>query len=108
MKKIFVLMLLSPFLHGCTGFALFDINTRDVKGQDVDLVVAKIKSRGFSCGLEYQGKTTLGKVSPYGSIDCGAKGGALICPSSYLASISFDMQTRKVLSVFKDERENCF
>jgi hypothetical protein len=108
MKKLILMMLLSLFLQGCTAFDLFDINTRDVKGQDVDLVVAKIKSRGFSCGPEYQGKTSLGKVSPYGSIVCGSKGGALICRSSYLAAITFDMQTRKVLSVFKDERENCF
>ncbi len=108
MKKIALIGALMVFLQGCTGFALFDINTRDVKGQDVDVLVSKIRSRGFTCGPEYQGKTTLGNMSPYGSIDCGAKGGALICPSSYSVFITFDTQTRKVLSVFKDERENCF
>lgn len=108
MKKFIFMVALTVLLQGCTGFALLDINTRNVKGQDVDVVVSKIKSRGFSCGNEYQGRTHLGKISPYGSIDCGAKGGALICPSSYSASILFDLQTRKVLSIFKDERENCF
>jgi hypothetical protein len=108
MKKIALMVALTVLLQGCTAFALWDVGTHQVKGQDVDVVVAKIKSRGFSCGSEYQGKTILGKISPFGSIDCSAKGGALICPGSYSAFITFDMQTRKVLSVFKDERDNCF
>lgn len=108
MKKLLLMMAVMMLLQGCTGMALWTINSSDVKGQDVDEVVQKVRSRGLICGAEYQGRTTLGKVSPYGSIDCGTKGSAPICPASYSVFIVFDLQTRKVLSLTKDERENCF
>ena len=107
MKKNILAVALIVMLQGCTGMALWTISPRDLKGQDVDEVVAKIKSRGLSCGAEYQERDVFGR-GPYGSINCGAKGSALICPTSYGVYIGFDLQTRKVLSVTKDERENCF
>jgi len=106
MKRLNLIVFLTALLQGCT-FALFDINTRNVKGQDIDLVVSKIKSRGFSCGVEYKEKAVnSNKFS--GSVDCGTKGPSPICPTSYSVFIVFDLETRKVLSLTKDERENCF
>jgi hypothetical protein len=107
MKKISLIVTLTALLQGCTGFTLFDINTRDVKGQNVDVVVSKIKSRGFSCGKEYKEKA-VNSNNFSGSVDCGTKGSSPICPTSHSVFLVFDLETRKVLSVTKDERDNCF
>ena len=107
MKKIALIVTLTVLLQGCTAFALWDVGTHQVKGQDVDVVVAKIKSRGFSGGPEYEEKAVnSNKFS--GSVGCGTKGSSPICPTSYSVFLVFDLQTRKVLSVTKDERDNCF
>jgi hypothetical protein len=106
MKKMVLMMALTVVLQGCTGFALLGINSRDLKGQNIDEVVRKVGNRGLSCGEEYQPKDLGG--NSYGLVICGATGMAPICPTSYSARIVFDLQTRKVLSVMKDERDNCF
>ena len=106
MKKIALMVALSGLLQGCIGVAMWTISSRDLKGQGIEEVIQKIRSRGLSCGEEYQPKD-LGGHS-YGLVICGATGVAPICPTSYSARVVFDLQTRKVLSVTKDERENCF
>jgi hypothetical protein len=106
MKKISLIVALTALLQGCTGFALLGINSRDLKGQNIDEVVRKVGNSGLSCGEEYQPKDLGG--NSYGLVICGATGMAPICPTSYSARIVFDLQTRKVLSVMKDERDNCF
>ena len=106
MKKIALIVTLTVLLQGCTGFALLGINSRDLKGQNIDEVVRKVGNRGLSCGEEYQPRDLRG--GSYGLVICGATGMTAICPTSYSARIVFDLQTREVLSVLKDERDNCF
>ncbi len=106
MKKLSLMTVGIVLLQGCTGMALWTINSRDLKGHDVDEVVAKVKSRGLSCGEEYQPKDLGG--NPYGLVICGASGVVPICRTSYSSRIIFDLQSRKVLSVTNGERDNCF
>jgi hypothetical protein len=106
MRNFFGLALIF-LLQGCTGVSMLTISSRDLKGRDVDEVVATIMSRGLSCGREYQERDIFGG-GPYGAINCGAKGSSPICPASFRAYLLFDLNTRKVLSLTKDERENCF
>jgi hypothetical protein len=105
MKNFFVLVLM-VLVQGCTGLSMLTISSRDLKGRDVDEVVEMVRSRGLSCGNEYQPKDLGGE--PYGLVVCGAKGVSPMCPTSYSVRIVFSLKTRKVLSLTKDERENCF
>lgn len=107
MKKIALMVALTVLLQGFAAFVLWDVGTHQVKGQDVDVVVAKIKSCGFSCGKEYEEKA-VNSNNFSGSVDCGTKGSSPICPTSHSVFLVFDLETRKVLSVMKDERDNCF
>lgn len=106
MRNILLVSLIF-LLQACMGVSMWSISNHDLKGQDLAEAIAKIKSQGLNCGPEYQEKDVLGG-GPYGSVVCGAKGAAPICPTSYSAHIVFDLQSRKVLSITKDERENCF
>lgn len=105
MRNFFGLALIF-LLQGCTGVSMLTISSRDLKGRDVNEAVATIMSRGLSCGKEYQPKDLGGE--PYGLVVCGGKGASPMCPSSYSVRVVFDLKTRKVLSLTKDERENCF
>jgi hypothetical protein len=100
---IFILVFL---IQGCTGVALWSVNENDVKGQDLNEVIPKLKNRGLSCGEEYEIKDLGGKS--FGLLICGAKSLSLICPTSYSARVIFDRSTRKVLSLSMDERDLCF
>lgn len=105
--KFFGGLLLIFFLQGCAGVSMLTISSRELKGREVDEVVATIMSRGLNCGKEYQKRDVFGG-GPYGAINCGAKGSSPLCPTSYGVYLLFDLKTRKVLSLTKDERENCF
>ncbi len=105
MKRLALVVLLI-LLQGCTGVALWTINSRDLKGQNIDEAIRKIRNRGLICGEEYQPKDLGG--NPYGLIICSATGMTPICRTSYSARIIFDLQTRAVLSVATGERDNCF
>ena len=94
-------------LQGCTGMNVALINEKEAVGKDVDQVVAELKARGLVCGSEYREKV-INTGELIGRVMCGTKEKMFFCPESYEASIVFDLSTKKVLSLNKFSRTNCF
>lgn len=106
MKKL-ILMTLIFMLQGCSAFTALSVYKRDVLGRDIDAVILEFSKKGISCGEKFSEKAVnSNRVS--GSVNCGVKERALICPTSYGFYLSYDLSTNKVTSLFKDERDNCF
>jgi hypothetical protein len=108
MRHFFAASLITIFLlPGCSGFAALSVTKSDVVGRDVDSVINELSKKGIACGSKFTEKAVnSNRVS--GSVNCGVKGTALMCPSSYGIYLSYDLLTNKVASLFKDERSNCF
>lgn len=94
-------------LQGCSGFAALSVTKSDVVGRDVDLVISELSKKGIACGRKFSEKA-VNSNRVFGSVNCGVKETAFVCPSSYGIYLSYDLLTNKVTSLFKDERSNCF
>jgi hypothetical protein len=100
---------LLTILQGCTGMNVALINEKEAVGKDVDQVVAELKARGLVCSQEYRDKVAnTGKLSKNFTLLCTAKDGVPICPESYKVYVDFSPDTRKVVSLDKFSRTNCF
>lgn len=75
MKKIALMVALTVLLQGCTAFALWDVGTYQVKGQDVDVVVAKIKVGGFLVDLNIKERLFWERCRHMGRLTVVQKGG---------------------------------
>ena len=100
-------ILLSIILQGCTGMNVASISERSAKGKDVNQVVAELENRGMICGKEFLEKA-VDSATVFGTVVCSTKEIALFCPESYSIYISFYPETRKVVSLNKFSRTNCF
>jgi hypothetical protein len=98
---------LLTILQGCTGMNVALINEKEAVGKDVDQVVAELKARGLVCGGEYREKA-IDTGNIFGAQDCAARDKSLVCPESYKVALIFNLNTRKVLSLNKFSRTNCF
>lgn len=108
MRKLVLMMALTTMLQGCVDMRVAMISERDAKGRDVDIVMSELKSKGLRCGEEFRERLTTGAPSRYLTISCAAKEIALMCPESYTIYVDFDPATRKVVSLNKFSRTNCF
>jgi hypothetical protein len=106
-RQAILALTLAAFLQGCTGMSVASISERDAKGKDVDQIVSELKAKGLSCGVEHQIKA-VDTGHSFGEVMCGTKEVALVCPESYQIPIVFELSTRKVLSLNKSSRTNCF
>ena len=100
-------ILLLMILQGCTGMNVASVSARDAKGKDVDQVVAELKNRGMICGNEFLEKA-VDSATVFGTVVCSTKEIALFCPESHSIYVSFSPGTRKVVSLNKFSRTNCF
>jgi hypothetical protein len=106
MKKIIFLMLVF-LLSSCSGLTALSISKKDVVGRDVDSVISELAQKGISCSGKFSEKS-VNSNRVYGGVNCGIKEKALMCPSTYGIYLGYDLATNKVISLFKDERSNCF
>ncbi len=109
MKNLILLtsLITSLQLFGCSGLTALTVSKSDVVGRDVDSVIFELSKKGIACGGKFSEKAVnSNRVS--GSVNCGIRETALMCPSSYGIYLSYDLLTNKVTSLFKDERSNCF
>lgn len=107
MKKLWLIVVLMTTLQGCTGMRVAVISEKEALGKPIDSVIENLKSRGLTCGHEYQSKY-VNTGDAVGRVDCSIKEKALVCPESYQIPVSFDLKTRQVLALGKFSRTNCF
>lgn len=107
MNRQILVVFLSLLIEGCTDITVATISPKDAKGRGVDQVVSELRAKGISCGEEHQIKA-VDTGNNFGEISCFIKERALSCPESYQIPIVFDLSTRKVISLNKFSRTNCF
>ena len=105
MRRITVLITI--FLASCSGLTALSVTKNEVIGSDVDSVISELGKKGIFCGEKFSEKAiNSNRIS--GSVNCGIREKALMCPSSYGIYLSYDLSTNRVTSLSKDERSNCF
>lgn len=108
MRNLVLMVAMTLLLQGCLNMRVAMIGERDAIGRDVDIVMPELKSKGLKCGEGFRERLTTGAPSRYLTISCAAKEIALMCPESYTIYVDFDPATRKVVSLNKFSRINCF
>jgi hypothetical protein len=108
MKRTTLMTALMILLQGCVDMRVAMVTERDAKGREIEQLIAELKSKGLACSDEFRERLTTGAPSRYLTIACAIKETALMCPESYTIYVDFDPVTRKVCSLNKFARTNCF
>lgn len=101
--NIFVALML---LTSCASMVTSGFDKSNTVGRNVDEVIAEIEKSGAKCGNKAVVKGFSGGI--VGAVNCGSKEKSLICPKSYGIHLGYELDTNKVYSILKNERDNCF
>ena len=97
-------------LASCSGIGTNNtsgFNVKNTVGRDIDEVVADFTAAGLRCsGKGREKEVFTNKLA--GVVNCGNTEKTPFCPKSFVVSVSFDLETNKVVSFGKDSRDNCF
>ena len=97
-------------LASCSGLGTDNtsgFNVKNTVGRDIDEVVADFTAAGLRCSGKGRDKEVFTNKLR-GLVNCGNTEKSLFCPKSFSLSVSFDLETNKVLAFGKDSRDNCF
>ena len=97
-------------LASCSGLGTDNtsgFNVKNTVGRDIDEVVADFTAAGLWCSGKGRDKEVFTNKLR-GLVNCGNTEKSLFCPKSFSLSVSFDLETNKVLAFGKRSTDNCF
>ena len=97
---------LGVLITGCAGLAASSFDKSNTVGRDVDEVIREAQEKGLTC-IKRKDKEVFTNRT-IGAVACSIKEASPICPDSYLISMGYELDTKKVNSFGRSKRTNCF